>query len=180
MDDSLNTGGENKLPLFIGIGAIAIALLALLFAFKARGDAKALTEKLANFDPASVATKAELSALSNSSAKASDIQEVAGNLKAFQDTVTVNFDRLALGVNEQNKVIAGLTHKGSSTAPAAAKPGAAAPTVGAGEYAVKKGDTFRKIATASGVSLSELIKANPGVDASKIKIGQIIKVPAKK
>ncbi len=180
MDDSLNTGNDNKLPLFIGIGAIAVALLALLFAFKARGDAKTATEKLAGIESSIASAQTEISTVKNTSAKTADVQDVAGKLDTFQSAVTTNFNTLASSVNEQNKLIAGLTHKGAATNGTTAKPGVAAPAAGAGEYAVKKGDTFRKIATASSVTVVDLSKANPGVDSAKLKVGQIIKVPAKK
>jgi LysM repeat protein len=179
MDDSINSGTDNKLPLFIGIGAIAVALLALLFAFKARGDAKALTEKLAGFEPAAVATKADLSVVSNSAAKTADIQQVAGDLSAFQTTVTTNFNTLASSVNEQGKLITGLT-KGGKPVVGPTNGGTTAPVAGPGEYVVKAGDTGVKIAKANGVALSALTAANSGVNFSKLHVGQKIKLPAKK
>ena len=42
---------------------------------------------------------------------------------------------------------------------------------------VVKGDTFSQIAKASGVSVSALAKANPGVDPTKLKIGQVLHIP---
>ncbi len=187
MDDSLNTGNDNKLPLFIGIGAIAVALLALLFAFKARGDAKTATEKLAGIESSIASAQTEISTVKNTSAKIADVQEVAGKLDELKTSITTAFDQLARNDSEQNKVITLLSKggagKGATTTAAngtTAKTGVAAPAAGAGEYAVKKGDTFRKIATASGVTVVDLSKANPGVDSAKLKVGQIIKVPAKK
>ena len=46
-------------------------------------------------------------------------------------------------------------------------------------YVVKSGDTFTKIARALGVSISDIEKANPNVDSSRLKIGQKLAVPAK-
>lgn len=51
---------------------------------------------------------------------------------------------------------------------------------GPDEYVIKSGDTFAKIARAQGVSLADVQAVNPGVDASKLKVGQKIKLPAKK
>lgn len=46
-------------------------------------------------------------------------------------------------------------------------------------YTVKPGDTLSKIATANGISLSELIKANPSIkNPATIKSGQKINIPA--
>ena len=62
--------------------------------------------------------------------------------------------------------------------PAAAKKGE--PVVaGPGEYVIKAGDTFAKIARAQGCSPADIASVNPGVDSSKLKIGQKIKLPKK-
>lgn len=58
---------------------------------------------------------------------------------------------------------------------------AAGPVVaGPDEYVIKAGDTFAKIARAQGFSIADLQAVNPGVDSSKLKVGQKIKLPAKK
>jgi LysM repeat protein len=60
--------------------------------------------------------------------------------------------------------------KGGKSGPAVAGPG---------EYVVKAGDGGAKIAKASGVSLSDLQAVNPGVDWTKLKVGQKVKLPKK-
>ena len=47
----------------------------------------------------------------------------------------------------------------------------------AGSYAVKAGDTGASIAQQTGVPITELAAANPGVDWSKLKVGQKLKLP---
>ena len=45
-------------------------------------------------------------------------------------------------------------------------------------YTVKPGDTLSKIATRNGVTLAQLLKANPQVkDPNKIKVGDVLNVP---
>ncbi|MEN9662841.1 MAG: LysM peptidoglycan-binding domain-containing protein [Opitutaceae bacterium] len=64
-------------------------------------------------------------------------------------------------------------------APSAAK-GSSGPVVaGPGEYVIKSGDTFAKIARAQGVSLGDLQAVNAGVNPSKLAVGQKIKLPKK-
>lgn len=46
-------------------------------------------------------------------------------------------------------------------------------------YTVVGGDVLSKIANKTGVSAAEIQKANQGVDLGKLKIGQVIKIPAK-
>jgi LysM repeat protein len=53
-------------------------------------------------------------------------------------------------------------------------------TAGPDEYIVKGGDTGYKIATANGVSVADLQAVNPGVSWTALKVGQKIKLPAKK
>ncbi len=63
---------------------------------------------------------------------------------------------------------------------AAGKKGSGEPVVaGPGEYVIKAGDTFAKIARAHGVSPADIATVNPGVDSSKLKVGQKIKLPKK-
>jgi LysM repeat protein len=59
--------------------------------------------------------------------------------------------------------------------PVAAEP--VAPAAGS-VYTIVKGDTLGKIAKANGVKLRALQDANPGVDSTKLKIGQKINIPA--
>jgi LysM repeat protein len=45
-------------------------------------------------------------------------------------------------------------------------------------YTVVKGDSFYKIAKANGVSMTALTGANPGVDSARLKVGQVLQLPA--
>lgn len=65
----------------------------------------------------------------------------------------------------------------SRPAPAAAKSGGAPVTAGPGEYVVRSGDTGLKIARSAGVSLQDLMAANPGVNWNRLGVGQKIKLP---
>lgn len=53
-----------------------------------------------------------------------------------------------------------------------------APEAAGTEYVVVKGDTLGKIAKKSGVTLSALKAANPGVEPTKLKVGQKLTIPA--
>jgi LysM repeat protein len=48
---------------------------------------------------------------------------------------------------------------------------------GGGEYVIKSGDTFGKIAKNNNTTSSAIQDANPGVDPTKLKIGQKIRLP---
>ncbi len=46
------------------------------------------------------------------------------------------------------------------------------------DYIVQTGDVPEKIATAKGITLQQLLAANPGFDATRMTIGQVLKIPA--
>jgi LysM repeat protein len=52
------------------------------------------------------------------------------------------------------------------------------PEVAGMEYVVVKGDSLAKIAKKNGVTLSALKAANPGVEPTKLKVGQKLSIPA--
>jgi len=62
-----------------------------------------------------------------------------------------------------------------STASGDAAPTAATPDDGV--YTIQSGDTFSKIASRLGISLDALMRANPGVNPSRLQIGQKIVLP---
>lgn len=64
-----------------------------------------------------------------------------------------------------------------STAPAG-NDVSSATSGGGGSYTIQAGDTFAKIAQQKGVSLQALLDANPGVDARRLRIGQVVVLPS--
>ncbi len=68
----------------------------------------------------------------------------------------------------------------ASNPPVAAPPVVVAPPVEnpGTEYVVVHGDTLGKIAKRNGVTLSALKAANPGVEPTKLKVGQKLTIPA--
>ena len=83
-----------------------------------------------------------------------------------------------------DRALAGLREDITKIQEAAKKPvptakGGGPVVAGPGEYVIKPGDTFAKIARANGVSPADLATVNPGVDSSKLKVGQKIKLPKK-
>jgi LysM repeat protein len=74
--------------------------------------------------------------------------------------------------------LAQTTPPASPLAPTSVLPPMAEPPAPAKEYAIAKGDTLGKIAKANGVTVAALNKANPGLDPSRLRIGQKIQIPA--
>ena len=46
-------------------------------------------------------------------------------------------------------------------------------------YTIRQGDTFYKLSQQFGVSVEDLMRANPGVDPNNLQIGQVICIPHK-
>ena len=68
-------------------------------------------------------------------------------------------------------------------APAAAKGGAAAAPTGVrnadGTYTIAAGDTLAKVAKKFGVSLDSILAENPGIEPSRLRVGQKVRLPGR-
>ncbi len=52
------------------------------------------------------------------------------------------------------------------------------PSLTPSTYTIKRGDTLLEIARRSGISLAELLAANPGISPEALSVGQVIQIPA--
>lgn len=181
MDESINTGSENKLPLIISVVAVGAAFLALLFAFKAKNEANALKDKLADTE---TSLRTAVDKAGAGAAKSADLATVRDDFTQFKADVIAKFEEASRTIGAQNNVIRELV-AGKKTAPTAGKAdanGATKPAAepAAGEYKIKAGDTLTKIAKANGTTAQAILAGNPGLNPAKLKVGQIIKLPAAK
>lgn len=124
--------------------------------------------------------------------KVDGLESQVGSVSASADKATKDISVLKNSTQEAfNTVAADLANIHASLVKleeAQKKPAAAAGkgargevVAGPGEYVIKAGDTFAKIGRAhGGFTGAEVAAVNPGVDASKLKVGQKIKLPAKK
>jgi len=83
----------------------------------------------------------------------------------------------ANGISNPNLLKVGQTLKVSGSAPAPKKKAATTrrQSTGSGNYTIKPGETLYSIARKNGVSVSALTAMNPGLDPSKLSVGQKIK-----
>ncbi len=160
------------LALIVGViaGVLAgVALAKVSNVSKSLADQSALAARIDDLE-------AELRKTSTSAEQAtSRINKVAsdtnGAFKQFSDA----FGALRTEFEE-------IKEKASQPAPVAASPSSSSsgPVVaGPNEYVVKSGDTGSKIARTAGVSLSDLLAVNPGVNWNRLAVGQTIKLPQK-
>jgi len=114
----------------------------------------------------------------NSAAASAD--KAARDITALNRSTQEAFNTVAASLGTIQASITKIEEASKKPAAAAAKGGSHEPAVaGPGEYVIKSGDTLAKIARAQGFSLADLQSVNPGVDSSKLKIGQKIKLPKK-
>ena len=160
-DNISPSSSESKLPLIVGILGFALGAAGLVLGLKAKGAAQLAGEEAT----AAKTSVAELGAALASKANSADVQAIAGDLAATKAAIEKNEADLAAQIVALQKV---------ATKPAAANGKAATPP-GPGEHAVAKGETLSGIAKKSGISLKALQDLNPGVDATKLRIGQKLK-----
>ena len=122
--------------------------------------------------------------------KVDGIESQLGSVSASSDKATKDISSLSRTTQDAfNTVAADLANIHASIVkleeaqkkPAAVKGARGEVVAGPGEYVIKAGDTFAKIGRAhGGFTGSEVAAVNPGVDPSKLKVGQKIKLPQKK
>ncbi len=173
--DTISRENNSMLPVgAIIVGAIGLLLggYAVISLSKVNKAIEAHDTKLARVE--SVETAA------NSAAAAADkaAKDVQGLTRSTQEAI----NQIAGELGNQRGAITKLEEKASKAVAAkeAKKASGGAVTAGPDEYIVKAGDGGTKIAKGAGVSIGELQAVNPGVDWTKLKPGQKLKLPAKK
>ena len=161
-NDSISpSSSESKLPLIVGILAFALGAAGLVLGLKAKSAAEAASVAAAE----SKTSVAELGAAVAGKANSADVQAISADLAATKLSTEANEKALAERIEALSKIAA---------KPAAAN-GKSATPAGPGEHAVAKGETLSSIAKKSGISLKAIQDLNPGVDATKLRIGQKLK-----
>ena len=175
MDTISRESNSSILPiggLIAGVIGVLLAVVALFKLSTANKEIALHGEQLARVESLETQVRSAV-AVSEGSAKATALNQLA---KQTNDAFTQVANELTSVRGELAKV--------QESAKAAPRPSAAAassgPVVaGPDEYVVKAGDTGTKIANANGVSLADLNAVNPGINWSRLAIGQKIKLPKK-
>lgn len=172
--DPISRENNSYLPVFgviIGVLAIVLAGVALAKVSSAKKEMTALIEPLAQKID-------EADGQARNAAAAAD--KASGSINKLAADTQSAFTQVAQELGNIRGEITKVQEAKVAPKPVA-KPGAAAPvTAGADEYVIKSGDSFAKIARAHGVSIADITAVNPSVNASKLAVGQKIKLPAKK
>ena len=163
--DTISRENNSMLP----VGAIIVGVIGLLLggysAIKLSSVNRTLAEtqeKMATFATleSQVGTTSSASELTRSTQDA--FNQVGAELAKLRGAITE--------LEKAPKAPVNVKKAPKSNTPAVAGPG---------EYIVKAGDWGTKIASAQGVSWSDLQAVNPGVDWNRLAIGQTLKLPKK-
>lgn len=177
MDTISRESNSSMLP----VAGVILGGLALLIggysAIMVNKANKALAEqqgKLQKIDSVEVSVSSAVAAAEKASR---DLQSLTRSTQDAFNTVSTEIGKLGSSITKleesaKKPVVAAAEKKGGgSSGPAVAGPG---------EYVVKSGDTGMRIAASQGVSVGDLQAVNPGVNWSALKVGQKLKLPAKK
>jgi X-X-X-Leu-X-X-Gly heptad repeat protein len=172
MDTISRDNNSSYLPVagvIVGLLALVLSAVALVKVSSANKTLAAHEEKIAKVDA--------IESTANSASAAAD--KAAKNVDSLAQQTQSAVTQLAGGIATANEKIAKLEE--GAKKPMVGKGGSKEPVVaGPDEYIIKGGDSFAKIARAHGCSIADITAVNPGVDSSKLKVGQRIKLPAKK
>lgn len=174
MDNISRESNSNYLPIaaiIVGVAAIALSIVALA---KTNG----VTAKIdAQIEPiASKVQGLDEQVRSSTIASENSSKSVTSLQRSTQDA----FSQVAQALTSMREDIAKVQELAAKPAPAKTGGSTTPAVAGPDEYIVKGGDTGVKIASANGVSLADLLAVNPGVSWNALKVGQKLKLPAKK
>lgn len=189
------------LPLAIGCVALALGVAALAFAVSASSRAsnaeenfkvvKDSVEKAAalSIEMKNVNSKLEATATQLEDIKSAGVTNVNAMARQVQNTVTqlnaeIAKNRQLIAENQKaiNEVAGRRGARVQAQAESTSATGSASSTATEAsadgkKYNVRSGDTLLVIAKKHGKTLSEIEKANPGVDSRRLHIGQEIVIP---
>ena len=172
--DTISRENNSMLP----VAAVIVGVLALLVGGYAAIKASSLQKTVVNHEEKIGKIEGIESQVGTAAASADkaarDINSLNRSTQEAFNTVAASLGNIQASITKieesQKKPVAAAKSSAATKEPAVAGPD---------EYVIKGGDTLAKIARAQGYSLADLQAVNPGIDSSKLKVGQKIKVPKK-
>jgi LysM repeat protein len=144
------------------LGAVSVADLAV------RVDTVEATAKKASEDSSRATTR--VTGLSTDTQRAFD--QVGSELA----TIRTSVNKLTTDTQAMSERLASAPSRAAAAAGSGAAPGTVAED---GSYVIKSGDTLSKIGAQFGVSWQEIQRLNPGLNPSRLQVGQKVVVPQK-
>ncbi len=167
---------ENNPSILPVVGAIlgGLGLILGIVALVKLGTVKKLSTELTTVKDQVASMSGDVSAAKDAASRASSsVSNLATQTQRGFDAVTAEIGNIRTDLNKLATAKTAPAPKAKDGAPAAA--GAAAGP--GGDYTIKSGDTPAKIARAHGVTVAAVLAANPGLEPTKLKVGQKINLP---
>ena len=166
---------ENNPSILPVVGAIlgGLGLILAIVALVKLGQVKKLAATVDGLNNQVSSMAGDVSTAKDTANRAnSSVSNLATQTQRGFDAVTAEIGNIR---TDLNKLATAKTAAPKAKDGAAAKEGAAAGP--GGDYTVKAGDYPAKIARAHGISTDALMAANPGIDPTKLKVGQKLNLP---
>ena len=203
MEDEFNESSANPFAMALAVLGIVLGGAGLYFGLTANqrltsisatleegsSSAAALTQQIDGFQQQIAELEAEAEELRQALKRANAYGN--GRDKAIKQLeAAINDNRKRMG--EYGEELSELASSGVRVAPAPAAPTSTSSTTTASDssgtvtatagsattYRIQSGDTLGRVASAKGISLQDLLDANPGIEPTRLSIGQTINVPA--
>lgn len=172
--DTISRENNSYLP----VAGVAVGVLALALSIGALVSVSKLSKKVPEGLADSVAKIDVIESEAHSATSAAEKANSTINTLGRQTNDA--FQAAAAQIQEVRGEVTKLQEAATKPKAAGAKGAKSAAVAGPDEYIVKAGDGGTKIAKANGVSIADLKAVNPGVNWNKLKVGEKIKLPAKK
>jgi LysM repeat protein len=171
--DTISRENNSMLPvagIVIGVLALLVGGYAAVSISKVNKTIAAQEEKIVRIGE--IESKAD--------AAATDAAKANKQLGDYARQIQDNFNTVGNAIGKLTEDVTKI-QESRKGAPVAGKKPAEPAVAGPGEYIVKPGDTSgAKIARDHGVALPDLMAVNPGVDWTKLKVGDKLKIPQKR
>lgn len=170
--DTISRENNSYLPVagvLVGVIAIVLSVVALAKINSAKKELSAQIEPI---------TQRVDEAESTARNAAASADKASGSVNKLASDTQAAFTQVAQELGNIRGEITKVQE--AKVAPKAGAKASGPVVAGPDEYVIKAGDTFAKIARAQGTTIADIQAVNAGVDSSKLKVGQKIKLPAKK
>jgi LysM repeat protein len=191
MDSPLSDNRSNNLLVYVAAVAAVVALVLGIVGLtkvskvqKQVGDVNLveLSDKITQADTKSAQASTEARGAKNDVRTLQTLMEremnthlsdIRSNIARVEDMAKQAMDRPSVA-SSGGAGGGGVTSGGAAGGTVTAPPGSLDAD---GAYVIKSGDSFAKIAPQFGVTVAEIVAANPGVDPRRLKVGQKIIIP---
>ncbi len=154
-------GSSSGSSITIGLAIIAIALggVGLYLGISGRGQENAQNNRISELEQ-------QVERLGGAS------EELTGQIRGLHSSTRSALQEVSAQMNQLREDL-------STRAPAAASPASSsAPAQASGKtYVIRSGDVLGKVAKQQGTTTDAILKANPGLNANRLKVGQTINLP---